>query len=86
MHAFILTMAYVTYIPYTDNFHNLVNIFIATVADPFEVRITGGRVPWEGRVEVRVNDKWGRVCGKDWSSNHYAVLCRELGYAGLIGK
>lgn len=50
--------------------------------DPFKVRLRGGTVPWEGYLEVRLNNVWGRICQTGWGSVDSGVLCRELGYAG----
>lgn len=45
-----------------------------------KLRIVGGRVPTEGRVEVRIGDSdWGPVCGDDWSLLEAGVVCRQLG-------
>ena len=46
--------------------------------------MVGGRVPWEGLVEVRVNDIFVRVCTKDWTVVNNDVLCRELGYSKAL--
>ncbi|KAI8480739.1 hypothetical protein Bbelb_415320 [Branchiostoma belcheri] len=46
-----------------------------------QVRLMGGRYPWEGRVEVFYNEAWGTVCGRSyWSKEEADVVCRELGY------
>ncbi len=33
-----------------------------------------------GRVEVKLNDKWGTVCDYGWAITAGSVLCRSLGY------
>lgn len=55
---------------------------------PFAVRLVGGAVPWEGRVEVRVNDVWGTVCSYSIESDliDASVICRELGYTRALGE
>lgn len=44
------------------------------------LRLVGGRVPEEGRVEVKLgNSSWGLICGDDWSLLEANVVCRQLG-------
>ena len=45
------------------------------------VRLVDGRNPREGRVELCMNNMWGRVCNYYWSTNSAKVVCRELGYS-----
>ncbi|XP_015121135.1 lysyl oxidase homolog 3 [Diachasma alloeum] len=49
-----------------------------------QLRVTGGRNPSEGRVEIKFPDEdWGMVCGDGWSLLEASVICRQLnlGYA-----
>ena len=39
-----------------------------------------GQTPYEGRLEMCVNDLWVSVCADNWDRNHVAVVCRQLGY------
>ena len=44
------------------------------------IRLAGGRVHGEGRVEVKLgHSDWGVLCGDGWSLFEAAVVCRQLG-------
>lgn len=45
-----------------------------------EVRLVGGRIPSEGRVEVCFNGHWGTVCHDGWDAREARVVCNEIGY------
>lgn len=46
-----------------------------------DVRLRGGRSPLEGRVEICLIKKWGRVCDGSWSTSDGDVVCRQLGFS-----
>lgn len=50
-----------------------------------KVRLRGGRVPEEGRVEIKTtkNGSWDVICGDGWSLLEAMVVCKSLflGYA-----
>ena len=46
-----------------------------------QLRLVGGNIPNEGRVEICMSNEWGTVCDDGWSSIEATVVCRQLGYS-----
>ena len=66
-------------LPANDCFHTF-NIVQATLSgEKLGLRLAGGRVHDEGRVEVLVGGKWGLVCGDGWGFLEANVVCQHLG-------
>ena len=46
-----------------------------------DIRLVGGSVSREGRVEVCYSNQWGTVCDDSFGFSEAAVVCRQLGYS-----
>ena len=49
-----------------------------------QVRLEGGSQPYAGRVMVYYRGVWGSVCHNGWTKKNAAVVCRQLGYKGVV--
>ena len=50
------------------------------------IRLSGGLVARQGRVEICLEGRWGTVCDTSWDSRDATVVCRQLGYNNSIGE
>ncbi|XP_066299456.1 CD5 antigen-like isoform X1 [Branchiostoma lanceolatum] len=50
-----------------------------------KIRLWGGPVPHQGRLEFSSQDGiWSPVCGTKWGDEEFRVACRHLGFPGLV--
>ena len=63
-----------------------VNIIPVDDCSDGDIRLVNGESEMEGRVEICRDYRWGTVCGKQWTENHSAVICRYLGFSDIIGS
>ena len=47
-----------------------------------ELRLKGGEVGHEGRLEIYHDGQWGTVCDDYWTDSESEIACRQLGYPG----
>ena len=51
-----------------------------TGCDDGDIRLVGGDIPEEGRVEFCYNNVWGTVCDDSWGTTDASIVCRQLGF------
>ena len=50
----------------------------ATCMHNGNIRLVGGEISYEGRVEICLSNSWVSVCDSDWNVLDSAVVCRQL--------
>ena len=49
-----------------------------------QLRLVGGRLHNQGRLEIFLHGRWGIVCDDLWGMPDARVACRQLGFPGVI--
>lgn len=44
------------------------------------IRLTGGKGPYEGNVELFIGGSWKYICDDSWDIRDAKVVCRSLNY------
>ena len=55
--------------------------FSTVVCNDGDIRLVGGTLEEEGRVEVCMNEDWGTVCDDSFTTVDAIVVCVQLGYS-----
>lgn len=48
-----------------------------------EIRLINGTNPFEGRIELCIDEQWGTVCDDRFQIPDAIVACRQLGFSDL---
>lgn len=52
---------------------------IIEVESKIPIRLLGGKTTNEGRLQVKIDNRWGTVCNYGWSMRNAALVCHQLG-------
>ena len=54
--------------------------FAGTTDSVLSVRLVGGDLPFEGRVEVQQGNRWGTICDDHWTMKEAHAACQSLDF------
>ena len=51
-----------------------------------KIRLSGSQHYSMGRVDVKINGRWGVICGDRWTMMNTVIVCRQLGLGYAAGN
>ena len=63
------------------DYYKIIFIHHSSVCSSGDIRLAGGSLDSEGRVEVCYNHQWGTVCDNGWNPVDANVACSQLGFS-----
>ena len=77
---YVRECTFLTLLKWLNNLNSFSNMKVYFSAGlDFDIRLTNGTES-SGRVEVKINNQWGTICGTDFTKNEALVICKQLGY------
>ena len=71
----------ITIISVRNYYYSLAPATTPVCCNDGDIRLVGGSVARQGRVEICYNNQWGTVCDDFFGSPEARVVCRQLGYS-----